>query len=147
MRADLERITLAGRTPHGYTLAMWAAGMFCIKCHGLPGTVAILAFTVAATATFGLVRYVSSVLPRPAATPSPGARLGGSVHLLALPGSVLTGWLVAQLPAPWCWPAMASATTVVFVLLHACQDVLERRLRIFVRPRRSAKRRRPTADR
>jgi hypothetical protein len=128
--ADLQRITQAARTPHGYTLAIWAAGVFCIGNHGLPGMLAVLLFTVGATAAFGLIRLIAAGC-RSGSAPESGAMLptGGSVHVLALPGAVLVSWLLAPLPAPWCWPASSSAATLAFIVLHGTQDALWRRSR------------------
>ncbi|MHA3021787.1 hypothetical protein ACXPWS_16240 [Mycobacterium sp. BMJ-28] len=131
MNVDLDRITSAGRTPHGYTLAMWAAGMFCISRRGLPGVADVLMFTVGATVAFGVLRLavVRWGLSRTPAAPEHTAALSSlaSVHMLALPGAVLVSWLLAALPAPWCWLATSSGATVAFIVLHGGQDVLFRR--------------------
>jgi hypothetical protein len=127
---ELDRITQAGRTPHGYTLAIWAAGMFCITKSGLPDAMDVLLFTGGATLAFGFVRLIASQL-RPSADcaePSPRVR-GASVHVIALPGVVLASWAAAFVPDPWCWPTTASAATIAFILLHGGQDVIARRWR------------------
>lgn len=128
MSTDLDRITLAGRTPHGYTLAIWAAGMFCISRQGLPSMLSVLLFTLGATAAFGLLRVVvANCRSRTDAKVATTQPTGGSVHVVALPGAVLVSWLLASLPTPWCWLATSSAATVVFIVLHGGQDALLRR--------------------
>src|ERR1700694_1790755 len=119
MNADLDRITRAGRTPHGYTLAIWAAGMFCISRHGLPTVLAVLLFTVGATVTFGVIRLVVvGGVSEATSDHSAAHTIVGSVHVLALPGAVLVSWLLAAIPTPWCWLAGSSAATAAFIILH-----------------------------
>jgi hypothetical protein len=125
--ADLDRITRAGRTPHGYTLVVWAAGMSCIRVHGLPGLAAMLSFTLGATVVFGAARLLTRCRrPRPTREVDAYPAVA-SIHLIALPAAVLTSVFVGNLGSPWCWPATSAAATVTFVVLHAAQDALVRR--------------------
>jgi hypothetical protein len=133
--ADLDRITRAGRTPHGYTLVVWAAGMSCIRVHGLPGVSAMLSFTLGATVAFGAVRLLAGCRrPRPTRDGDAPAA-AASIHLTALPAAVLASVFVANLGSPWCWPATSATATVAFAVLHAGQDALVRRWRVARRRR------------
>jgi hypothetical protein len=129
VKPDLDRISRAGLTPHGYTLAVWTAGMCCIKRHGLPTTAAVLLFAVGATAAFGVVRLLATS-PARAMHDVEGHAGAVGAHIIAVPGVVLACWLVAWLPSPWCWPTVSSVATVTFIVLHAGQDAVARRWHI-----------------
>lgn len=127
MNADLDHVIRSGRTPHGYTLAVWATGMLCVNRHGLPDLADALLFTVAATMSLGTLRRCAdggaSAMSTSGRIPSESM---ARVHSAALPGAVLSAWLLAGLPEPWCWVACSSGVTVTLVLLHAAQDALWR---------------------
>ncbi len=55
MKNDVAHVMRAARTPHGYTLAVGAAGEVCISAHGQPGFGAVLLFATGATCVFGLI--------------------------------------------------------------------------------------------
>lgn len=125
MIAELDRITQAARTPHGYTLALWAAGAFCVGRHSVPSPLAISLFVVAGTAALGAIRLlIAGRRIRVRRDPA-----GCSVHLIALPGAMLASWQLAALPTPWCWPASSSSATIIYLVLHSSQDALWGRLR------------------
>lgn len=126
----LELITRAGRTPHGYTLTVWAAGMFCVSRHGLPTMAEVWSFTLAATVSFGVVRFV--VTRRRDVSVVQAAHVRGfvaSMHLLALPGAMAVSSATALVIRPWCWPLSSAAATCVFLILHGGQDAFTRRRR------------------
>jgi hypothetical protein len=52
MTGDLARVVRAARTPHGYTLATWGAGVLCIDKYGLPDLGGVLLFVGGATGAF-----------------------------------------------------------------------------------------------
>jgi hypothetical protein len=128
LKEDLAHITRSARTPHGYTLAIWAAGMLCIGHVGLPDVTGVLLFTLGATASFGALQFALRVTSGGGQPHHPNLQAAlSAVHFVALPGAVAVSWLLAALPAPWCWIACSSSATVVFVVLHGGQDALWRR--------------------
>jgi hypothetical protein len=127
-RTEIARVTLAGRTAHGYTVAIWAAGMSCISRHGLPSSIAVVLFAVSATVSFGLVQLVAR-RPRSAyAETDKGAPHDwrASVHVAPVLGAAAASMLAVPLPQPWCWPAASSVATAAFLLLHGLQDAFWR---------------------
>jgi hypothetical protein len=132
MTGDLARVVRAARTPHGYTLATWGAGVLCIDKYGLPDLGGVLLFVGGATGAFGAILW--TVRNRRDSAPAPRVPLAG-VHLGALSASTFTAWSVAELaPAPWGWCAAFAISTIVFLALHSAQDwvarVLESKARL-----------------
>lgn len=132
MTDDLVRVVHAARTPHGYTLATWGAGVLCIDKYGLPDLGGVLLFVSGATSAFGVILW--TVRNRQASVPAPRVPLAG-VHIGALSASTLTTWTVAaSVPAPWGWCAASAISTVVFLVIHSAQDWAARVLETKARP-------------
>jgi hypothetical protein len=129
LRTDIERVTRAGRTAHGYTLTIWAAGMSCTSHHGLPNLIAVLLFTVGATVSFGLVQLIAGRPDRGCSGNKDGTTHDWRASVQAAPVAVAAAasWLIAAVPRPWCWLLVSSVATVAFLLLHSTQDAVWRR--------------------
>jgi len=120
MTDDLARVVRAARTPYGYTLATWGAGILCIDIYGLPGLGGVLLFIGGGTAAVGIVTW--TVRNRVPAAEAPKTPLAAT-HFGALGVSTITAWIVAEtLPAPWGWFGSSAACTTVFLVLHSAQD-------------------------
>lgn len=120
MTEDLARVVFAARTPHGYTLATWGAGVLYIDRYGIPDLGGALLFVAGATSVFGVILW--TVRSRQESAPAPRLPLAG-VHLGALSASTFTAWSVAALvPAPWGWCAASAISTIAFFVLHSAQD-------------------------
>jgi hypothetical protein len=120
MTGDLARVVHAARTPHGYTLATWGAGVLCIGKYGLPDLGGVLLFIGGATSAFGVILWV--VRNWEASALAPRVPLAG-IHIGTLSASTVTAWSVAALvPAPWGWCAASAISTGVFLVVHSAQD-------------------------
>jgi len=118
MKNDVARVMRAARTPHGYTLAVWAAGAVCTSAHGQPGFGAVLLFATGATCVFGLISWW---VRGDVATSAPESSWA-AVHVVAIGAATAAAWVAALLPDPWCWPVCSAAASGVFLLLHSAQD-------------------------
>ena len=131
MGNELLAVTNAGRTPHGYTLAIWTAATLTAHRHGLPGFGEVLAFTLAATTSFAALRRAAvhrTGLQRPHGVITSASKWASAVksaHVVALTLTAVVSEVVSStVEAPWCWAVTGSLATCVFVVTHAGQDAL-----------------------
>jgi hypothetical protein len=131
----ISRITSAGRTPHGYTLAIWSAGAACIHRHGVPELPSILLFGLGATVAFALLGTrlgqrcdTASGTDSNTTDDAPQALTPpwwSAAHVLAVPAAALaSSGIVAAVPAGWSWLSSSAVATVAFVVVHAIQDLV-----------------------
>jgi hypothetical protein len=96
-RKNLRAVVVSAAAPYGYTLSIWAAGAALVSVHGIPKTLAALAFAGGAVLGFAFVGALAyGGIPGQLDQERGHALLWGSLHFvgLAVGAVTLTAYLV-----------------------------------------------------
>ena len=123
-RKNLREVVGAAAAPYGYTLAIWAAGATLVSVHGLPRTLAALAFVGGAVVGFafaGALAYggIPGQLDQERGHPL----LWGSLHFASVGVAIGAVALVAYFVEGFlAWPLGGFLVTSIYLLVVGAES-------------------------